>query len=208
MPLVRKTDKGKPRSEANPAEVLKALTQGTQDERWAAARAAAVIAGGVQALATALRTENDPRVREAMFTSLTRIGTPEAVSAILPLLREDDASLRTNALDALRTIPAAVREHLPVLLNDEDADVRILSCELVRGLPTEEATALLGALLTREPEANVCAAAVDVLAEVGGPSVLPALDACAARFSETPFLRFALKIARDRILSQSSDIHD
>lgn len=208
MPLVRKTDKDAPKPQTNPDDVLKTLTQGNQDERWAAARAAGGIPGGLEALATALHTESDVRVREAMFTSLTRIGTPEAAGAIIPLLREDDAGLRTSALDALRAIPTAARDHLPTLLKDNDADVRILSCEIARQLPAEDAAALLGALLEREAEANVCAAAIDVLAEVGGASALPALDACAARFAGTPFLRFAVKIARDRILSQSTDLHD
>ncbi|MES2605703.1 MAG: HEAT repeat domain-containing protein [Pseudomonadota bacterium] len=207
MPLIRKSDKDTSKPESKPVDVLAALTKGTPDERWAAARAAAPLAGAVAALAAALSTETDARVREAMFTSLTRIGTPESVSAIIPLLRVDDANLRTGALDALRAMPGAVREYLPVLLNDGDSDVRNLTCEIVRGLPGEEATTILCELLAREPEANVCAAAIDVLAEVGGPTALPALAACAERFPNTSFLTFAIKIARDRLMSQSPDSH-
>ncbi len=205
MPLIRKSDKDTRKPESNPADVLKALTNGNHEERWAAARAAAQIPGGVTALAAALHSETNARVREAMFTSLARNGSPESVSAIIPLLRVDDANLRTGALDALQAMPDAVRETLPQLLGDSDSDVRILSCEIVRGLPGEEATSILSELLTHEPEINVCAAAIDVLAEVGGAAALPALDSCAARFPGTSFLTFAIRIARDRILSQSTD---
>src|ERR1700744_2804238 len=90
MPLVRKPKESV--SVAQPA--LTALTSGNPDERWAAARAAAEMAGGAAALSSALRSENDPRVREAMFTSLARIGTPESPNGLLPLLRCDDAQLR------------------------------------------------------------------------------------------------------------------
>ena len=97
-----------------------------------------------------------------------RVSAPATASpAMLPMLRSDDAALRTGALDALRSSVIATHELLPLLLNDRDVDVRILSCELARGLPSDEASRSLCALLDREVEINVCAAAVEVLAEVG-----------------------------------------
>ena len=134
-----------------------------------------------------------------MFTSLARIGTRDSIAGMLPMLRSDDAALRTGALDALRSSVIATHELLPQLLNDPDADVRILSCELARSLPSEEATRSLCALLAREAEINVCAAAVEVLAEVGNHTALPILAQCAQRFSQVPFLTFAIKLATDRI---------
>lgn len=207
MPLIRKSDKDARVSTANPADVLAALTSGTQQERWTAARAAAAIPGATAALVAALPTEVDMRVREAMFTSLTRIGSPQSISAIIAFLRVDDAGLRTSALDALRTLGVALRDYLPALLADSDSDIRILSCELVRGFSADEATLLLSELLAHEAEVNVCAAAIEVLAEVGGQAALTALDACAERFAATSFLAFAIRIARERILSQSTDSH-
>ncbi|MGB6487525.1 MAG: HEAT repeat domain-containing protein, partial [Steroidobacteraceae bacterium] len=143
--------------------------------------------------------ESDGRVREAMFTSLVRIGTRDSIAGMVPMLRSDDAALRTGALDALRSSVIARHELLPQLLKESDVDVRILSCELARGLPSEEASRSLCALLVREAEINVCAAAVEVLAEVGNDTALPALTQCAQRFSQVPFLVFAIKLATDRI---------
>lgn len=195
MPLIRKTLGAPPPPTAAPAETLRS---GKPDERWAAARGLAT-PGDVGVLAEALAQEPDSRVREAILTSLARIDAPEAAAAVIPHIRSDDASLRTAALDALRTMREAAAAILPELLTDADSDVRLLACDVVRALPATEATRLLCALLDRDPEPNVCAAAIDVLAEVAGPDALPALARCADRFPEQPFLAFSAKVASERI---------
>jgi HEAT repeat protein len=184
--------------------VLTRLGSADPEERWSAARTAAELPESAGALAAALPRETDPRVREAMFTSLARIGTRDSVAGLLPMLRCDDAALRTGALDVLRSSVIATHELLPQLLSDPDVDVRILSCELARGLASEEATRSLCALLTRETEINVCAAAVEVLAEVGDEAALPVLEQCAQRFAQVPFLTFAIRLATDRITAAGS----
>jgi HEAT repeat protein len=175
------------------------LTEGTSEQRWAAARAAAGQPDGVAQLAAALGRESDPRVREAIFTGLVRAATPESAAAVVPFIRSEDAGLRAGALDALRAMPEASRPHIARLLADPDSDVRLLSCELVRGLPENEANGLLCDLLDREMEKNVAAAAIEVLAEIGRPEALPALARCAGRFAGDSFLAFSVRIATDRI---------
>ena len=203
MPLVRKPTGTAVAAEPDAADVLRALGSANPDERWAAARAAAGVAGGAAALSAALRTETDPRVREALFTSLVHIGGPQGTGELVGFLRSDQSTMRSGALDALRTLGGQLRGILPQLLSDSDADVRILSCELARVLPAEEASSLLCALLAHEPDVNVCAAAIDVLAEVGSPAARPILARCAARFPHSAFLGFAVQIAMDRITSES-----
>jgi hypothetical protein len=198
MPLVRK-----PSTPAPPAAAA-SLTEGSSDQRWAAARSAADRPDGVALLSGALATESDPRVREAIFTSLARIATAESAAAVVPYLRSDDASLRTGAIDALRAMPGAAAPLLPALLADPDADVRLLSCELARGLPDDEANCLLCQLLEVESEKNVCAAAVEVLAEIGRPEALPSLTRCATRFDGDPFMAFSIKVAIERIVAPPS----
>ncbi len=202
MPLVRKPTGQPPGPAADATHVLGNLVSGDTNERWAAARAAADLPGTASALAAALRNESDSRVREAMFTSLARIGTSESADQLISFLRSDNANLRAGALDALRIMIGGMRELLPRLLGDPDVDIRILSCELARTLQGPEAATLLSTLLAGEPDVNVCAAAIDVLAEVGGPAALPALAACSQRFRDSPFLGFAIRIATDRIHSQ------
>jgi HEAT repeat protein len=148
--------------------------------------------------------ERNARIREAMFTSLTRIATTASVEALIPLLRSDDSALRAGALDSLRAMNAVVEPYVAQLICDPDADVRLIACELARGLPGEHASGLLCNLIDTEREPNVCASAIEVLAEIGGVDALPSLARCEARFSEIPFLAFSIKIAADRIRSQSS----
>jgi HEAT repeat protein len=199
MPLIRKPT-ARPALEVTEADgILKVLADPDPDRRWAAARGAAAVVGGGAALAAALPTEKDPRVREAMFTGLARIGTAETAAAAISLLRSDDANLRTGALDTLRLMISQVHDLLPKLLKDQDVDVRILSCELARSLPSPEATSLMCRVLDNETEANVCAAAVDVLAEVAGAEALPSLRACELKFRGTPFLAFAIRAVVDRL---------
>jgi HEAT repeat protein len=175
------------------------LAAGSDEERWNAARSAAMLVDALPLLSDALSRERVPRVREAIFTALARIGSPESAAVTLPYIRSDDASQRTAALDALRAMPEAAARHLPGLLQDTDADVRLLACEIARTLPGDDASRLLANLLEREGNPNVCAAAIEVLAETGNSASLPALAHCAARFPDDPFLAFAIKAARDRI---------
>lgn len=199
MPLVRKPPSGPPDPAPDAASVLTLLARGTDDERWSAARAAATLPGSVQALGEALAREKSPRVREAVLTSLARIATPDSVATVLPLLRSDDAFVRREASDALLAMKDVAWPSVASLLKDDDADVRILACGLVRDMPNETAVRLYCDLLDSEPEANVCAAAVEALAEIGGAEALPALKRCAERFQAMPFLAFSIKIAIDRL---------
>ena len=66
-------------------------------------------------------------------------------------------------------------------------------------MPAAEATRLLSDVLAHEPHPDVCASAIDALAEVGTREALPALEDCARRFAATPFLPFAVSIAVARI---------
>ena len=205
MPLIRKppsAPSGSP-TVPDPAAVFAALARGTDDERWSAARAAADLPDSVPALEDALRRERSPVVREAVFSALARIATKQSVEAVLPFLRSDDASIRTEASDALLAMKNVVWPYVAPLLRDPDADVRILACSLVREMPGEVAASLCCGLLDSEPEPNVCAAAVEVLAEVGESSALPVLERCAERFGDTPFLTFSIQMAIERIRSQA-----
>ncbi len=204
MPLVRKPPSGPRQPASAPADaagIVATLARGTEDERWSAARTAAALPASVPALGAALTREQSPRVREALLTSLARIGSAESVETVLPLLRSDDASVRTEACDALLAMKAVAWPYVTALLKDDDADVRVLACGLVRDMPSETAVRLYCELLDAEPEANVCAAAVEALAEIGASEALPALTRCAKRFETTPFLAFSIKIAIDRLRS-------
>jgi hypothetical protein len=203
VPLIRSLPKSASITSQGAEAIARDLAQGTSDERWNAARSAAELPDGLQLLRRAMSVEREARIREAIFTSLARIGTSASAEAVLPCLRSDDSQLRTVALDALRAMPNATALHLPQLLHDADPDVRLLACDLARSLPAAEANRLLGEVLARDGEANVCSAAVEVLSETGGPDLLPLLAQCAARFPDEPFLAFAIRVASERLGAQA-----
>jgi HEAT repeat protein len=203
MPLIRsKSDPAPP----GPGTSAPSLAGSSPEERWAAARAASG-AADIPSLAQALAAESESRVREAIFTALARIATTESALAILPYLRSDEANTRTGALDALRAMPHAVEPHMAALLSDDDPDVRLLACDLGRNISDTEGRRLLCAVLETEPRADVCAAAVEVLAEIGDLSALPTLSRCAIRFPGDPFLRFAIDVAADRLRAGPATPH-
>jgi hypothetical protein len=203
MPLIRKPpDKAAPSGQ--PDDLSAGLSSASADIRWMAARDAAGRRDSVPDLAAALARESDARVRGAIFTALTRIATPQSAAAALLYIRSDDAGLRTGALDALRAMPELTKLHLAQLLADPDNDVRLLACDLARVMTGSEAPQLLSSLLERETHANVCAAAVEALAEIGDASTVPSLTRCAARFPNDPFLLFAIQAASDQLSRQAA----
>jgi HEAT repeat protein len=183
---------------------IAALDSPDAGTRWSAARALGGQANAVPALAAALSKEQVPHVREALITALMLVGDAASVTALLPYLRSRDPGERSAVIEALQALPGAVLPFMASLLEDSDSDVRILATELARTLPEADATHLLCELLEREQHCNVCAAAIDVLAEVGTREALPALRSCAERFAAKPFLPFAVSIAIARISGTES----
>lgn len=197
MPLVR-GNKG-PASDSGSATHRTALDSPEAQSRWTAARGLSGDIDAVPALAAALGRERVPRVREAIMTALMRVGNRASVEALLPYLRSQDAALRAAAIEALQALPEAIAPFMASLLSDSDFDVRLLATELARNMNAPEATRLLCGLIEREQHPNVCAAAIDVLTEVGTPEAVPSLQKCAVRFAETPFLPFAISVAIARV---------
>ncbi len=202
MPFVKSTSPdGNASKEADDAlaSYVAALSNSDAEVRWSAARGLGGRADAVPALTQHLGTEQVARVREAIMTALMRVGDEASVLALLPYLRSQDAAKRGTAIEALQALPEAIMPFMATLLGDSDTDVRILATELARNMPADEATRVLCHVLEHEQHPNVCAAAVDVLAEAGSRDAIPALNACAKRFPNTPFLPFAVATTIARI---------
>jgi HEAT repeat protein len=153
-------------------------------------------AGGPEALTAALQSAASPAERARLLSVLIQAGDPAPLAR---LLRAEDAAVRAGALGALRIIAPAALPLLPALLTDADPDVRMLATEIALGLPGETATGVLIPVLLNDPHQNVCAAAVEVVAEAGTAAAVPALHALAARFPGNDFLAFAAAEAAGRL---------
>jgi HEAT repeat protein len=183
---------------------VSALNGPDAEARWSAARALNGRAAALPALAAALSIEQVPRVRESIITAIMRIGDEAGVMVLLPYLRSQNAGERAATLETLQALPTAIMPFMASLFGDADTDVRILATELARNMPAENATRVLCGLLEHEQHPNVCAAAIDVLAEVGTRDAIPFLQACAKRFSGTPFVPYAASI----VIARISDTRD
>jgi HEAT repeat protein len=182
------------------ADLGRVLADGTDEERRAAARdLIAFRDAAIPALAARLQAETSPSVRAAILTTLSHIDTAEAAAAIAPLLASQTASWRTAAIDALRAMPLAAAGTARDLLRNPDPDVRIMAIEVLRGCADPHVPRWLAEVLTRDANQNVCAAAVDVLAEIGTADVLDAVTALLVRFPTNAFLRFACAAAATRL---------
>jgi HEAT repeat protein len=170
--------------------------------RWAA-RDLAAFPQAAARLCARLVDERDDSVRAVLFSSIAQLGSRDAgaavVDGILPLLRSEDAALRNGAIELLSGLPDAVAPRIDVLLRDADSDVRIFTVNLLGNLPHARVPQWLAQVLKTELEPNVIGAAIEVLAEVGGPALAAPLRDARARFADDPFIAFAADLALERI---------
>jgi len=202
MPLLRSHDAAAPPADERSPETLVAALRTAPSET--ARRSAALELGAMpdpasgvaaMALGECLGRETSPRVREAIVTALVGIGTEAAAAALAVHLHGEDAALRNDAIEGLRQIGAAAAPHVEQLLGSPDPDVRIFAINVLEAIRHASAAVWLRRVLAHDTEMNVGLAAVEAMAQVGGPEDVPCLRAFAARFADEPFVAFAVNEA-------------
>ena len=138
-------------------------------------------------------------MRAALFNTLTQLGDELAVTAFVELLRSEDAELRNGSIAALKCLPEQTGRHISMLLQDQDADVRIFTINILEALPHSDVPIWLSQVIEEEQNVNVCAAALDLLAEQGTSEMVPALQAVKERFADTPYITFVVDLIIERI---------
>ena len=168
-------------------------------ERRQAARALSAMPDAVAVVCAHLADEPNLSVRSIILTGLIVNKSPAVVDGLLPLLRSEDANLRNGAIEALQQMPDEVAPRVESMLADADSDVRIFAINVLAALPHPMVPTWLRHVVTTDPHVNVCAEALDALAEVGEPSAIPALEALVDRFPDVAFIQFAVDAAVRRI---------
>ena len=205
MPLVRSADRAatEPAPPSVPVSSLSELLEALHAPESGLRRAAAHDLGdhpeAIPTLCARLGDEPALSVRCVILTALIRLQSPAVVSGLLPYLRSEDAGLRNAVIEALQDMPGAVAPFMEDLLHDADSDVRILAVQIVSALAHAQAPEWLARVIASDQHVNVCAAAVDCLAEVGDPAAIPSLLALPGRFPGEPFIAFAVAVAIRRI---------
>ena len=134
--------------------------------RWAA-RDLLDCPGATTALVDRLQVEADIAVREVILTTLTRLGDDVAVAGLVQCLRSEDATLRNEAIEAMKQLPDEVAPIMRELLHDQDPDVRIFTVNILESLRHPAVESWLIEVIEEDTQVNVCATAVDLLGEVG-----------------------------------------
>ncbi|NJL08091.1 MAG: HEAT repeat domain-containing protein [Methylacidiphilales bacterium] len=185
---------------AGRGQLLADLESADPAARRNAARLLAGHCDSVDALAARLRVESEPSVVETLLTAIGRTDGPRAVSTLVDLLRDEDAVRRNGAIETLQEMdPEAVLQETTGLLDDPDSDVRIFALGVLQRLRHPAAGRLARHVIATDAHVNVCAAAVEVLAEIGTPDMVADLEAVAGRFRAEPFMAFAVTAAIKRI---------
>jgi HEAT repeat protein len=166
--------------------------------RWAA-RDLGMHPNASAGLLVRLQRENEVSVREVILTALMRIADPAAIAGLVACLRSEDANLRNEAIEAMKSLPVEVAPIMRALLIDQDPDVRIFAINILESLRHPDVEAWLIEVIEREPMVNVCGTAVDLLSEVGSHASHDALERLKARFAAEPYIQFAAALALQRI---------
>lgn len=183
----------------NSAEaILTALCSADAHERSVAVLAAMEFPECGPALCAHLEMENDRAVRAHILTTLIKIQSVTVAECLIHYLRSEDVALRNDVISALQQMPHAIAPHMHDLLRDSDADVRIFALNILSGLRNSDAREWILEVIARDPHMNVCATALDALAEIGTPAMIPALQDLALRFNND-YIRFAVDVAIRRI---------
>lgn len=205
MALIRKQGEARtPRQEQRQRErngdtlLLQLQDPNPLARRWAA-RDLVDYPAAASALAARLLQEADLSVREVILTSLTLIGSPAAIQGLLDCLRSEDACLRNEAIACMQQLPADVAPIMQQLLHSDDADLRIFAVNILAALCHPQVENWLIQVLQEDPHVNVCAAALDLLAEVGTPAAAAAIRLAKGRFAAQPYIQFAADLALARV---------
>lgn len=179
--------------------LLQGLTDSDEELRRMSAKELGMYPQAVDALGRQLLLELNSGVCESILNSLGRIGTEEAVQVLLPFLRSERAFLRNEAIEVLKGLPQSVAPAMEELIHDSDPDVRIFAVNVLESLRHPKVVEWLIEVIENDLHINVCATALDLLAEVGDESCLPALELATHRFPNEPYLQFAVNMAKLRI---------
>jgi HEAT repeat protein len=178
--------------------VTQLSSENPKERRWAA-RDLADYKEASSYLVEQLMKEKDIAVREIIISSLLTIGDEIAIAGLINCLKSDDAHLRNSAIEALKQVSEKVSPYIEKLLQDREPDVRIFAVNILESLRHPNVVKWLIEVIEKDENVNVCATALDLLAEVGTEEAIPAIKKVRERFKNEPYIQFASDIALKRI---------
>ena len=143
----------------------------------------------------------DIGVQEAVDRALRKIGGAGVVSAVIPLLRSEDAPVRNIAMDILREVGTENIDPLFQLLHDPDPDMRIFASDILGSSNSVLAVPPLCGALLRDPEVNVRYQAAVSLGSLGFQEAAPSLNKA---LNDEEWVQFSVVEALIKLRAESS----
>lgn len=140
-------------------------------------------------------------VQEAADQALRKIGGVAAASAVIPLLRFDDAPVRNIAMDILREIGGDAFGSLRDLLHDDDTDIRIFATDILGTSGNILAVPVLCEALLRDPEVNV---RYQAAVSLGTLAFSEAADCLNKAMKDEEWVQFSVIEALTKLRAESS----
>jgi len=127
---------------------------------------------------------------------LSKLDSNDApIDAILEILKSENAFLRNSAISLLQGYGKAIKYYIVKYLIGEDRDLRIFAINVLGDVKFAESRDMLVELIQKEQDVNVAMTAVDYLAEIGEIDDIPILESLKDRFSNEPYVVFAVNNA-------------
>ncbi len=112
---------------------------------------------------------------EAVEVAVRKIRGEEAVRLIIPVLRNEDATVRNISMDILREIAEDDVQSMIDLVYDEDPDIRIFATDILGSIKNASVVQVLCEALEHDPEVNVRYQVAISLGEIKDPKCVEAL---------------------------------
>ncbi len=140
-------------------------------------------------------------VQEAAEYALRKIRGKGTIQKMVPLLRNDETSLRNIAMDVLREIGCDDLSSIQPFLRDQDPDMRIFIADILGHTKSRKAVPLLCEALLKDPEVNVRYQAAMSLGNLAFPE---AGDALQQAMHDEEWVQFSVVEALTRIGADSA----
>lgn len=137
-----------------------------------------------QAAVRQAASSDTPEVRAAAIRTLGSIGDPTDVQRLVAAALAEDTQTRENAIAALGVLPGEqVRSELLSLLEDDNANRRLLAAQLMGNRRTKDVGPPLLEVAKSDDDSEVRLAAVQAITRLAAPKLLPGLLELAANSS-------------------------
>ncbi|CAN2047590.1 hypothetical protein GMMP1_480018 [Candidatus Magnetomoraceae bacterium gMMP-1] len=118
--------------------------------------------------------DSSPRVRSVVANIMSEIAHENMVITLLELLRVEEPSLRSRAMNILSRLGRKALKPIKNYLKDDDPDVRIFATNVLGNIGSKDTFSALIQLLNDDEE-NVRYAAVESLGKIGEKKAIPYL---------------------------------